>query len=149
MASHKATNTKQITLKRTYYERGTHGTIVFPNGYEIHCLERPWDDNKRGKSCIPEGEYSLGLRFSPVVKRSSGGEFDMGYEVENVPNRTYIMFHVGNYIKDSDGCILIGTSKDFIGDHEPVVWQSKKAFRQFMELMNREGIESIKIVEET
>src|SRR5271168_2377957 len=32
------------------------------------------------------------------------------FEVTNVPGHSGILFHIGNYNRDSDGCILLGTS---------------------------------------
>lgn len=128
-----------LLMEREYYDDGVHTKITFPDGEVMWGAERPWVDNKRSLSCIPEGEYSIGYRRSPVVERTSGGDFTCGYEVENIPNRSYIMFHVGNWpLKDSDGCILIG-EKGWDGD-QPVVWSSRAAFKQFMSKMNKHEI---------
>ena len=37
--------------------------------------------------------------------------------VQDVPNRDYILFHIGNRAKDSRGCILTGQTRkdDFVG----------------------------------
>ena len=47
--------------------------------------------------------------------------------VENVPERTYILFHRGNSAKDSRGCILTGMMR---GDD--VIYQSKNAHNLLM-----------------
>jgi hypothetical protein len=75
------------TLKRTYFSKGVHGELIFPSGESVYTLERPWRDNEQSESCIPEGVYTAGLRGSPVVERTSKGEFVDGWEVENVPER--------------------------------------------------------------
>lgn len=135
-----------VILTREYHENGTHGTIKFPSGVEIHTAERPWLDNKRGVSCIPEGEYNLGMRESPVVSRSTRGRYRKGWEVQNVPDRSFIMFHPGNWpLIDSDGCILPGMSKSFDRGDEPVVWRSQEAMDIFMKQMKDEKIEKIAI----
>lgn len=126
--------TDVLTLKRTYLQEGTHGTFIFPDGKKLDTLELPWNDNKQRVSCIPEGEYILRKRYSPVVKRSSGQEFSRGWEVTDVENRTYIMIHPGNYVRNFLGCIGVGLSKGFQGN-SPVIWNSRAAFRKFMSYM--------------
>ena len=53
-------------------------------------------------SCIPEGTYQTGWRKSP--------KFGETWQIEDVPNRTYILIHAANYPKDVHGCIGLGTS---------------------------------------
>ena len=52
-------------------------------------------------NCIPAGEYEVRLTWSPRYKRWLP-------EVMNVPGRTGIRIHAGNYPQDTKGCILIG-----------------------------------------
>ena len=128
-----------IHAYRTYHEHGTHTEIVFPEGETFYCLENPWLDNKPYESCIPEGLYELKLRDSEIVTRTSKGMFHQGYEVVDVPNRTFIMFHVGNFVHDTEGCILVGSSFDFDtvdGVTQPVVWASMDGFKDFMKVMD-------------
>jgi len=83
-------------------------------------LELPWLNNQHNISCIPEGIYTAVRYMSP--KR--------GYEVfelTNVPDRDAIEIHVGNYPKDTDGCILLGLE---YGDC--AVGSSQLAFVKFM-----------------
>lgn len=120
-----------IVLERKYLREGTHGTVTFPDGSSLDTLELPWNDNRQRVSCIPEGTYTLRMRHSPVVSRSSGGEFKRGWEVTDVDNRTYIMIHPGNYVRNFLGCIGVGLSKGFQGT-SPVIWNSRAAFRKFM-----------------
>lgn len=123
-----------IVLNRVYRHNGTHGDLVFPDGTVYDTLENSWEDNQRRISCVPEGIYPMRMRYSPIVKRTSGGEFSEGWEIADVPNRDYIMCHIGNWTKDTAGCLLIGSTKAFDGN-EPVVWGSSSAFRKFMAKM--------------
>lgn len=139
---------KQLIIHayRDYHEHGTHTELVLPNGEVFYCLENPWLHNEPYESCIPEGLYELRFRDSEVVTRTSGGQYHRGYQVIDVPNRTFIMFHVGNYVEDTDGCVLVGSSFDF--DHidgvtQPVVWSSMKAFEKFMEAMLQYDVEEL------
>lgn len=50
---------------------------------------------------IPKGTYNINVVWSPKFK---------GYypRLENVPNRSAILIHSGNYPEDTLGCILVG-----------------------------------------
>lgn len=82
---------------------GDYGTFgVLSDGEYPLCVtcEDPWKDNKRGESCIPEGEYK--------VVRHNGPAYKNVWRIENVPNRTGILFHGGSNIFDTTGCVLVG-----------------------------------------
>jgi hypothetical protein len=64
-------------------------------------VERPWLGNKPFESCIPEGVYT--------VKRHVSPKFGVCFKVQDVHNRTHILFHVGNTKDDVVGCIAVGT----------------------------------------
>jgi len=72
------------------------------NIFEFVTLEPPWLDNAIGKSCIPAGFYDVKPRWSP--------KYGNHFIVENTEPRTYILFHVGNFRKDSTGCVLVGNA---------------------------------------
>lgn len=64
-----------ITLTRYYTPMGaTLGTLEIadtPRGvWSCVTIELPWKDNQRSVSCIPEGDYKMRLRRSPVVERT-------------------------------------------------------------------------------
>lgn len=69
----------------------------------INCLELPWRENKTGISCIPEGLYPMRWTHSPRFGRKT-------WELVDVPERTAIRIHAGNYagvvLSDSNGCLL-------------------------------------------
>lgn len=123
-----------ILVERTYHASGTHGVLTFADDTRFYTLERAWVNNERRISCIPEGIYKLVMRYSPIVQRTSGGEYTSGYEITGVKDRDLIMIHVGNYVKDTEGCLLVGMSEDF-QNGEPVVWSSRLAFRLLMTKM--------------
>lgn len=54
---------------------------------------------------IPTGRYRIGVHDSPHFKRSMP-------ELLDVPGRSAILIHWGNYPENSDGCILVGESQD-------------------------------------
>ena len=77
-------------------------------------LENPWINNERNISCIPEGEYPVRLR----LPRESGTRDYLHLLVQEVPNRDWILFHRGNFPKDTSGCILVGlgSQQDFVNN---------------------------------
>ena len=120
--------------------QGTYGLLKFPTGEKFYTCENPWLNNKPFVSCIPTGVYYLEQRHSPVVKRSSGGEFREGWEVTDVTNRDYIMIHPGNWPGDVEGCIAVGKKlgirQNKQGKQALTVLDSRSAFREIMELMS-------------
>lgn len=101
----------EFILKRTYYPDGTNGIIYYKNIPLCHSIELPWRYNEVGRSCIPEGRYSLKLRYTD--------QFGRHYHVKDVPGRQMILLHPFNYaLKESRGCIapvetLSGHGKGF------------------------------------
>jgi hypothetical protein len=131
-----------LTLTRfNYGPEGTFSKLLFPTGEQFFTVEKPWRSNTAFFSCIPDGLYYLGKRDSPVVSRTTGGEFTEGWEVLDVPGREYIMIHPGNWPADLQGCIAPGTdyriTRNKQGIHIPSVMNSRVAFREIMELMDR------------
>jgi hypothetical protein len=54
---------------------------------------------------IPTGRFQLTMYNSPHFHRSVP-------LLVNVPGRSYILIHWGNYPENSDGCILVGETED-------------------------------------
>lgn len=126
---------RELTLTRfAYTPMGVFGRLELPSGAVIYTVERPWLSNRQRKSCIPEGRYVLRMRASGVVSRSTAGEFTEGWEVTDVPGRTYIMIHPGNTMDDLLGCIAPGLALGFVGEKWAVT-DSRDAFRDVMREM--------------
>ena len=56
------------------------------------------------------------------------------FEVTNVPGCVGILFHIGNFNSDSDGCILLGKQFGVYGKSGRMICDSKKALKDFLEL---------------
>jgi hypothetical protein len=55
------------------------------------------------------------------------------FEITGVKGHTNILFHVGNYNKDSEGCVLLGSQFDH--DSKPtMIIRSEATFKKFMDL---------------
>lgn len=96
-------NTDKGTVSANLINTGDNTFNQF--GYNI---ELPYLDNRRNVSCIPAGIYA----FSKIV-RPDGSE---AIEIMNVPNRTYILMHSGNFMKHTEGCILPNISYGYTKD---------------------------------
>jgi hypothetical protein len=78
-----------------------------------------------GPVCIPAGDYPVKIDFSPRFQRLMPRLFD-------VPEREGILIHWGNYVENTEGCILVGSSKSMIqsATPEPAVWDSRETFER-------------------
>ncbi len=103
-----------LIIRDTFTEKSTIGKL-FINGEEFcDTLELAWRDNQRSVSCIPAGEYKARIR----LPRESATRDYIHLLIEDVPDRSYILFHRGNTAKDSRGCVLVGQSRkqDYVGN---------------------------------
>lgn len=122
--------TRQVDLVRVSNRKGlpTFGVLTFQGIPQLVTLELPDFGNKPKVSCIPLGSYACEKVESPKVHGNT-------FLVKNVPGRTGILFHHGNTVKDTQGCILVGSEFMFVnGDYG--ITESKKAFLKFMELLS-------------
>lgn len=103
-------------------EGGTFGVLLVHGEPRFVTLEPPWKGNAVGKSCIPLGEYEIGLHVS--------ARHGVTYEVLGVPGRDEILFHAGNEVHETTGCILLGITLGF-----GKILNSREAMHRFVELM--------------
>lgn len=78
---------------------------------------------------VPPGSYSC---VRGTHRLHDGVPFET-FEVAGVKGHTGILFHPGNWNRDSDGCILLGRDFGRIGDIKMIV-DSREAFAAFMKL---------------
>lgn len=91
-----------LTIERTYPKAEyTIGRLYVDGVFLCNTLELPWRDNKRNVSCIPKGEYTVELSYSPKFRRRTP-------IVRNVPNRDCIRIHSANRVTEIQGCIAVG-----------------------------------------
>lgn len=121
-----------LTLKRLVDipTQGYFGVLFDDKDPFVVTLERNWEDNQHDISCIPTGEYIS--RYRPNLPH-----YGNTYEVTNVPNRTDILIHKGNYMRDSKGCILLGNYFDRLKD-VLMVADSGTAYTKFMNRLDGE-----------
>lgn len=125
----------KLILIRDYQEKQTLGEYLIYQDHKIagifKCLELPWLDNQRNISCIPEGKYK-------VVKRKTEKR-GLHFHILDVPGRTWILLHPGNYYFDIQGCQLPGMSfTDINKDGLLDVTGSTIALNKMLELLPEE-----------
>ena len=91
-----------------------------PKGSSCECKEKVY-----GKTCIPNGTYTVVLSYSNRFKRILP-------ELLNVPHFLGIRMHAGNSSKNTDGCLLLGTKSK--GDW---VTASRVAFNKIYVLLQK------------
>lgn len=89
-----------VRLKTISTPTATIGYLSAGGLFECFTLELPWLDNARNISCISAGDYDVVRHVSP-----SKGEC---FKILDVPGRTDVLIHVGNFTRNSNGCILVG-----------------------------------------
>ena len=108
----------------------TLGTFRLDTGgevYECKTLELSWKNNQRRISCIPKGSYK-------VVPRTSE-KFGKHFHITNVPGRSYILIHAGNYHTQILGCVLVGQMHlDINNDGDKDVTNSRNTLKKLLEL---------------
>lgn len=121
------------TLTRTSsLENQTMGKLNVYEGWNIiaiaKTLEPPWKNNKRMVSCIPVGKYWVIKRWSPRFKKH--------FHILDVPNRTWILIHAGNFYWNSTGCVLVGEDFGHLNkDGIPDLVNSKAMLKKLLEVL--------------
>lgn len=115
----------QITIKRLYKtDISTIGELLVDGVFECYTLEDVERQVKiKGETAIPKGTYNVIINQSNRFKR-------LLPLLLNVPNFEGVRIHSGNSNHDTEGCILVGKSrnKNYIG-------QSRKAFEKLFKKM--------------
>jgi Family of unknown function (DUF5675) len=98
----------------------------------------------KGETAIPEGTYKLALRDSPkfsktfkvmdkgfTIEQSNSGNSNLPDHkliwVKDVPGFEYVLIHWGNTDKDTEGCLIVGSSIAIFDGREGVA-SSKTAY---------------------
>ncbi|EAC1677876.1 hypothetical protein ABCL44_000806 [Campylobacter jejuni] len=117
--------------------------------FECFSLEEDKEGLESGKDLrIPEGNYNLKRhspsRFENTLRSITKKDDDTMINVYNddVPASRAILIHWGNTNKDTQGCILLGLTKD---NNNESVGQSRQACKEFYDLMHGKNLEDIKL----
>jgi hypothetical protein len=104
----------QLIVKR-YSDNGaaTLGALFIDGKFTCFTIEDEKRGTKvKGETRIPEGEYEIkyrtvGTHHESYKKKYGANHYGM-LELQNVPNFQFILIHIGNTEKDTDGCLLVG-----------------------------------------
>ena len=117
----KFTNVQTIGLGFVYDESGQ---IMF----SCRTLEREWNNNKIGASCVPESVYTVEKRYS--------AKFGNHFILRNTEPRSYILIHAGNYNFQTNGCILVGAEHTFLNsDLNLDITESRKTLDKLLQIL--------------
>ena len=106
----KSTEVKGVNLlliRDEFTDKSTIGMLFLNGEMFCHTLELPYLDNQRSISCIPAGQYKVRLRTA----RESATRNYLHLLIEDVKDRSYILVHIGNFPKDTRGCVLVGQAR--------------------------------------
>ena len=123
-----------VVIKRiSTSDSGTIGDLT-TKGFSCKTIELPWRDNKPFVSCIPTGKY--------ICDPHASAKFGDVYILKNVPGRSDVLIHAGNYAgdkskglrADTEGCIILGKKYGTING-QPVVLISRPVVKDFINHM--------------
>jgi hypothetical protein len=99
-----------LRLERdTFWSDATLGKLYVNGVYQCETLEdtvRADGVKIPGETAVPYGAYTVDITYSPKFKR-------LMPLLVNVKGFVGIRIHYGNVASDTEGCILVGTSRGF------------------------------------
>ncbi len=106
-------------------------------------LEHAYRDQEGYFAKLPCGEYQC--RRSSHRLHGMDHDFET-FEVIGVPGHSGILFHWGNFQKDSEGCILVGA---LMGNDNGVqmITHSKATFERFMSANHGVDLFTLKVID--
>ncbi|MDF2183474.1 DUF5675 family protein [Grimontia hollisae] len=124
---------KHFVLTRRYFQDGTFGTLHREDGSQVCVMaERPWLNNAKSRSCVPEGTYHLLPHNSPKFGVCYALEAPtLGVTRYGPSLRTHILIHKANTPGQLQGCLAPGVNFGELHG-EWAVMQSTAAFDSLM-----------------
>ena len=107
-------------------EDGTFGALLINSHVFCVTLEPPDFDNRQNISNIPHGKY--------ICKRIDSPKYGDTFKITNVPNRSHVLFHAGNIVKHTRGCVLLARKWGVLGKDRAIL-NSGNTFKEFMTKM--------------
>lgn len=132
-----------FTLTRNQFrEDGIFGVLTDGNGKVVAAtLEHAYPDDKGGFAPkIPVSVYTC-VR-GPHRLHSMTSDF-ITFEITDVPGHTNILFHWGNWNKDSDGCVLLGQGVSQ-SDQGQMINRSRVTWQAFMDSLD--GVDEFDLI---
>lgn len=119
-----------ILIRNSFEESGIYGELLNDLGQQIAVTLEHAYKNTFGNYYpkVPESYYNCILGTHQLEGMIHSFQT---YELQDVPDHSNILIHMGNYNKDSDGCILLGEERS--GD---MITNSVKTFDSFISSLN-------------
>jgi len=118
-----------------YNEDGIFGNLLMESGTKFSILTHAFIDQSPPYPATQPDAY---ICRRGMHQLEHGDPFET-FEVTNVQGHTGILFHKGNWNKDSEGCFLLGEHRT-----DTMITESAVAFTQFMKEL--EGIDEFTLV---
>lgn len=132
----------KLKLIRSYFGKdGIFGELRDSNGKLImYSCERAYNSLGVYSPKLKAGVYNCvkGPHRLAGMKNSFAT-----FEIKGVKGHTGILFHVGNYNKDSSGCVLLGMGMGVSATKEKMLTMSTVAFNAFMGMLS--GVDSFEL----
>lgn len=119
-------------------QAGTFGVLKIAKQAFCVTLEPVDRDNEPFRSSIPAQQYTCNKIISPKFGRT--------FQIVDVPGRDMVLFHAGNVVEHTEGCILLAQYYGKLRG-ERAVLNSGNTFRQFMEILKDESSFNLTISE--
>jgi len=126
-----------LLIRDTFSDLSTLGELFLNGERMCDTLENPWLDNQKNISCIPAGIYDVRLRLA----RESATRDYLHLLIQDVPNRSFILIHRGNFPSQTQGCVLLG-----LGSQQNAVNNSVLAMDLLIKEIVNLGGENIKLI---
>ncbi|WKE67483.1 DUF5675 family protein [Gallaecimonas kandeliae] len=129
-----------LTLHRRYFFHGTFGELKDEAGELLAAtIECPWQNNRPGLSCIPEGTYLIKRHQSPSKGLCLAIESpDLGVTLDGPSLRTHCLIHVANRVSELKGCIAPGDRFGVL-DEDWAVLGSRHAMNHLLAVVGDQG----------
>ena len=133
-------------LRYSSGKRDTLGLFRIDCQFYCYTLEDEYRTKKEyGETRIPRGTYEIKLRseggFHNRYLKKFGPEFHKGMlELQDVPDFTYVLIHIGNDDDDTAGCLLIGNTvnNNLIESKRGFIGDSTSAYREIYPIISKE-----------
>lgn len=117
---------------------GTFGVVAVSGRAFCVSLEPQALNNRPFVSCIPAGRYQCRKTLSP--------RHGWTFKLDRVPGRSDILFHRGNTLADTEGCILLGRRFGSLGGCRGIL-ASGDVMDEFMIMMGDVSEFEVEIVD--
>src|SRR5665213_546002 len=127
-----------VLTRNSFQAEGIFGQLAVEDGGDLvaSTLEHAFNVNGLWLPKVPIGVYSCQRGMHRLLGMTSPFET---FQITQVPGATGILFHPGNWDKDSEGCVLLGRSR--AGD---MIQESRAAFQDFM--ASQEGLNTFSLI---